>query len=55
MTVKAILDAKGRNVVTIAPDMKLADAAQLLSQRGIGAVVVTEADGRIAGILSFVL
>ncbi|WP_292895846.1 MULTISPECIES: CBS domain-containing protein [unclassified Nitratireductor] len=52
MTVKAILDAKGRNVVTIAPDMKLADAAQLLSQRGIGAVVVTEADGRIAGILS---
>ncbi|WP_367714634.1 CBS domain-containing protein [Nitratireductor sp. GISD-1A_MAKvit] len=52
MTVKAILDAKGRNVVTIAPDKKLADAAQLLSERGIGAVVVTEADGRIAGILS---
>ncbi|WP_295806636.1 CBS domain-containing protein [uncultured Nitratireductor sp.] len=52
MTVKAILDAKGRNVVTIGPDKKLADAAQLLSERGIGAIVVTEADDRIAGILS---
>lgn len=52
MTVKAILDAKGRNVVTIGPDRRLAEATQLLSERGIGAVVVTEPDGRIAGILS---
>ncbi|WP_048648788.1 CBS domain-containing protein [Nitratireductor soli] len=52
MTVKAILDSKGRDVVTIAPDKSLAEAAQLLAGRGIGAVVVTSDGGRIAGILS---
>ncbi|MCR4266472.1 CBS domain-containing protein [Nitratireductor sp. ZSWI3] len=52
MTVKAILDSKGRDVVTISPDRSLAEAAKLLADRGIGAVVVTQDDGRIAGILS---
>lgn len=52
MTVKAILDAKGRDVVTVEPEMTLADAARLLSEKRIGAVVVTHAGSRIAGILS---
>ncbi len=52
MTVKAILDSKGRNVVTISPDKSLAEAASLLAERGIGAVVVTREEGLIAGILS---
>lgn len=52
MTVKSILDAKGRDVVTLGPDATLEEAAGLLAARRIGAVVVTEDDGRILGILS---
>lgn len=52
MTVKSILDAKGRDVVTLGPDATLAQAASLLAGKRIGAVVVTEGDGRILGILS---
>jgi CBS domain-containing protein len=52
MTVRAILDLKGRDVTTIAPDKSLGDAASLLSQHKIGALVVTGADRRVTGILS---
>ena len=52
MTVKSILDAKGRDVVTLGPDATLAQAASLLAEKRIGAVVVTEGDGLILGILS---
>ncbi len=52
MTVKAMLAEKGRDVVTIAPGAGLDDAAALLGNRRIGAVVVTHPDGAIAGILS---
>jgi CBS domain-containing protein len=52
MTVRAILDLKGREVCTIAPIATLAAAARLLSDRHIGAVVVTGADARVIGILS---
>jgi CBS domain-containing protein len=52
MTVRAILDLKGREVVIIAPTATLAAAARLLSDRHIGAVVVTGADARVIGILS---
>lgn len=52
MTVRSILDSKGRNVVTIAPERTLAEAAKTLTAKRIGAVVATGEDGRIAGILS---
>lgn len=52
MTVKAILDSKGRDVVTTNAERTLAEAARLLAEHGIGAVVVTRPDGRISGILS---
>jgi CBS domain-containing protein len=52
MTVRAILDLKGRDVTTIAPDRTLGEAALLLSQHKIGALVVTGADHRVTGILS---
>ena len=52
MTVRAILDLKGRDVTTIAPDKTLGEAASLLSQHKIGALVVTGADRRVTGILS---
>jgi CBS domain-containing protein len=52
MTVQVILAHKGRNVVTVDPDETLASVAKLLTDRGIGAVVVTVGDRGIAGILS---
>jgi CBS domain-containing protein len=52
MTVKAILSRKGRDVMTIAPTANLSEAVKLLAERRIGAVVVTGADNRVAGILS---
>ena len=52
MTVKAILSRKGRDVVTIAPTANLSEAVKLLAEKRIGAVVVTGADDRVAGILS---
>jgi CBS domain-containing protein len=52
MTVKAIVSRKGSDVVTIEPTADLAAAVKLLSERHIGAVVVTAPDRRVAGILS---
>ena len=52
MTVKAILSAKGGEVVTIEPTAKLAAAARVLAARKIGALVVTGPDRRIVGIVS---
>jgi CBS domain-containing protein len=52
MTVRKILENKGRTVATISPDQTLAAAAKILGEQRIGALVVTEGDGRIAGILS---
>lgn len=52
MQVKHILQQKGRDVVTVPGTATLAEAARLLSGRRIGAVVVHDGDGAIAGILS---
>lgn len=52
MSIKQILDVKGREVVTTTPDATIADAVGLLAQHKIGAVVVTGIDKRIVGILS---
>jgi CBS domain-containing protein len=52
MNVKAILAAKGGDIICIEPTADLATAAQLLSKRRIGAVLVFGAGGRLAGILS---
>jgi CBS domain-containing protein len=52
MTVEHILRSKGRNVVTIEPEQTLAQAAQLLSERRIGAVVVGNQFRAVLGILS---
>lgn len=52
MTVRAILEDKGRDVVTMRPDQSLTEAVRLMAERRIGAVVVTRDDGRTAGILS---
>jgi CBS domain-containing protein len=52
MTVEHILQNKGREVISIEPQRTLGDAAQLLSERRIGAVVVCEPGRPVLGILS---
>jgi CBS domain-containing protein len=52
MTVKAILSAKGNDVLTIDPTTNVAAAAKLLAERRIGALVVTGPDQRVTGIVS---
>ena len=52
MTVKAILAAKGGEVVSIEPIADLTAAAKLLTSRRIGALVVLDAGGRLVCILS---
>jgi len=52
MTVKTILARKGNDVVSIEPGATLAQAAKLLAERRIGAVLVLGLEGRVAGILS---
>ena len=51
MTVRAILDSKGHQIISVDPTAKLAVAVKLLSDRRIGAVLVMT-DERIEGILS---
>jgi CBS domain-containing protein len=52
MQVKNILRIKGREVVTIGSDATLSEAARLLARKRIGALVVRDRDGVLAGILS---
>lgn len=52
MSVAMILEDKGRDVVTCAPAVALRDVASILSERGIGAIVVTDEERRIAGVIS---
>lgn len=52
MTVKAILEAKGHAVVTLGPNATLIEAVGLLADRRIGALVITNGDRKIVGILS---
>ena len=52
MTVKSILSAKSRDVLTIEPTANLAAAAKLMAELNIGALVVTGPDQRIVGIVS---
>ena len=52
MHVAAILKDKGRAVETVGIDATVMDVAARLSAMRIGAVVVTEKDGGVAGIIS---
>jgi len=50
--VDQILDAKGRDVATLAPDATIADAVAALAEHNVGAMVVSSDDTTVAGILS---
>ncbi|PYE86334.1 CBS domain-containing protein [Phyllobacterium leguminum] len=52
MTVRSILENKGRNVVSVLPDATLIEAVAVLALHRIGALVVCDGDKAIQGILS---
>ncbi len=52
MNVAAILAVKGRAVATATPETPLIDIARKLGAKKIGAIVVADAKGGVAGIIS---
>jgi len=50
-TLKQLLEAKGSNVYSIAPDARMFDALKLMADKNVGALVVMEGN-RLAGIVS---
>jgi CBS domain-containing protein len=52
MQVRHILHGKGREVVAIASNATICDAAKLLTERKIGALVVKDGNGTLTGIIS---
>src|ERR1700761_869250 len=52
MQVRHILHGKGRDVVCITTAASLTEAAKLLTDRKIGALVVRDRNGELAGIIS---
>ena len=52
MVAEDILRRKGRDTITVAPDATLKEAADILSEYDIGALVVTEGGDRVVGVLS---
>jgi len=52
MQVRHILHGKGRDVMAITSGATLCDAAKLLTEKRIGALVVKDESGRLTGIIS---
>ncbi|MGY1458932.1 MULTISPECIES: CBS domain-containing protein [unclassified Luteimonas] len=51
-TVRQLLESKGPEVHAIGPDAAVIDAIRLMAEKGIGALVVLEPGGRLAGMVS---
>jgi CBS domain-containing protein len=52
MTLSVILARKGRETISASPDDTLHDIARMLSEKGIGAVLITAPDRALLGIIS---
>jgi CBS domain-containing protein len=52
MQISQILDAKGPDVVTVEPETSVDEAVRILQFKRIGALVVTDQTGAVAGIIS---
>jgi CBS domain-containing protein len=50
-TLKQLLEAKGSEVYSIAPDARVFDALKLMADKDVGALIVMEG-GKIVGVLS---
>ena len=49
--VQHLLEAKGREIISIRPDASVLDAIKLMADKGIGSLVVTD-DGDLKGIVT---
>jgi CBS domain-containing protein len=52
MTVAAVLRHKGNEVVSVVPATSLAEVAEIIAARRIGAVLVLDAEQELVGIVS---
>ena len=52
MTIARILSSKSRDIITTQPHRTMGEAAKLLADKGIGAIIITGASGELLGILS---
>lgn len=52
MTISVVLSDKGRDVATISQEATLGEAASHLTKHKIGALVVVDGSGAVAGVLS---
>ena len=52
MVIRDILNMKGGQIYSVAPDGRVADAVKLMVSQDIGSLVVLD-DGRMAGMLTF--
>jgi CBS domain-containing protein len=52
MTIAAVLSRKGHDVISVPPEALAVEVARLITRHRIGAVVVRDAKGRLAGIVS---
>jgi CBS domain-containing protein len=52
MLIAQILAGKGRDVISTRPEATIGAVASLLKKKRIGAVVVTDAEGQLCGIIS---
>ena len=50
--VKHLLDAKGRNLLSISPDASVFDAIKQMADESIGSLVVLDEDGNLIGIVT---
>ena len=50
--VKHLLDAKGRNVISIAADASVFDAIKMMADESIGSLVVLDENGGLVGIVT---
>lgn len=50
--VKNLLDAKGRNLLSISPDASVFDAIKLMADESVGSLVVLDEDGKLIGIVT---
>lgn len=51
-TVQQLLDSKGSSILSVTPDTMVYDALVIMANHHVGALVVLENDGHLAGIFS---